>query len=161
MKQFKDCRKPLSGTKTASVSNFRFTDSNDYFLCLLLLFSPTYIFTRTTHTDTHYIRTSICSYVYAYIFNNILQQLGVIFFGPPFTISLFLFLAHIFALWRLQMPVELTLRLLSSLSTLQLAVVVIYFHINVNAFFFVAFIAMQIRVQNGNNSSSSKSNKRV
>lgn len=105
------------------------------FLCLLLLFSPTYIFTRTTHTDTHYVRTSICSYVYAYIFNNILQQLGVIFFGPPFTISLFLFLAHIFALWRLQMPVELTLRLLSSLSTLQLAVVVIYFHINVHAFF--------------------------
>lgn len=110
------------------------------FLCLLLLFSPTYIFTRTTHTDTHYVRTSICSYVYAYIFNNILQQLGVIFFGPPFTISLFLFLAHIFALWRLQMPVELTLRLLSSLSTLQLAVVVIYFHINVHAFFLLLLL---------------------
>lgn len=110
------------------------------FLCLLLLFSPTHIFTRTTHTDTHYVRTYICSYVYAYIFNNILQQLGVIFFGPPFTISLFLFLAHIFALWRLQMPVELTLRLLSSLSTLQLAVVVIYFHINVHAFFLLLLL---------------------
>lgn len=131
MKQFRGCYKPLSGTKLQVYQIFG-SPTTMIFFCLLLLFSPTFTFTRTTHTHTMYAHLYIYIYVYAYIFNNILQQLGVIFLGLLSRSLCFCFWHTFLHFGAYNSPLNSPL---DSFPSLQLAVVVIYFHINVHAFF--------------------------